>query len=41
MGQYIIRRLWQAIPMLVMISVVLFGLINIAPGDPGWPSFPA
>jgi peptide/nickel transport system permease protein len=34
MGQYITRRLWQAIPMLFLISVVLFGLVNIAPGDP-------
>lgn len=34
MGQYITRRLWQAIPMLFIISVVLFGLVNIAPGDP-------
>ncbi len=34
MGQYITRRLWQAIPMLFIISIVLFGLINIAPGDP-------
>ncbi len=34
MGRYIIRRLLQAVPMLFLISVVLFALINIAPGDP-------
>lgn len=34
MGQYVTRRLLQAIPMLFLISVVLFTLVNIAPGDP-------
>jgi peptide/nickel transport system permease protein len=34
MAQYITRRLLQAIPMLFLISVVLFTLVNIAPGDP-------
>ncbi len=34
MGHYVTRRLLQAIPMLFLISVVLFTLINIAPGDP-------
>jgi peptide/nickel transport system permease protein len=34
MGKYIVRRLLQAIPMLFMISVVLFGLVNLAPGGP-------
>lgn len=34
MGRYIARRLLQAIPMLFMISVVLFALVNIAPGGP-------
>jgi peptide/nickel transport system permease protein len=34
MSRYIIRRLLQAIPMLFIISIVLFGLVNIAPGDP-------
>ena len=34
MGQYIIRRLLQAIPMLLLVSIVLFALVNIAPGGP-------
>jgi len=34
MGQYITRRLLQAIPMLLLISVGLFGLVNLAPGGP-------
>jgi peptide/nickel transport system permease protein len=34
MGRYIIRRLLQAIPMLFLLSVVLFALVNIAPGGP-------
>ncbi|HEY77278.1 MAG TPA: ABC transporter permease [Thermoflexia bacterium] len=34
MGQYVARRLLQAIPMLFLISVVLFFLVNIAPGGP-------
>jgi peptide/nickel transport system permease protein len=34
MGQYIIRRLLQAIPMLFLISIILFALVNIAPGGP-------
>jgi peptide/nickel transport system permease protein len=34
MGQYIVRRLLQAIPMLLLISIVLFGLVNLAPGGP-------
>jgi len=33
-GRYVIRRLLQAIPMLFLISVVLFGLVNLAPGGP-------
>jgi peptide/nickel transport system permease protein len=33
-GRYIIRRLLQAIPMLFLLSVVLFTLVNIAPGGP-------
>jgi ABC-type dipeptide/oligopeptide/nickel transport system permease component len=27
-------KLWQAIPMLFLISIVLFALANIAPGNP-------
>jgi peptide/nickel transport system permease protein len=34
MGQYIIRRLLQAIPMLILVSIGLFALVNIAPGGP-------
>jgi peptide/nickel transport system permease protein len=34
MGQYVARRLLQAIPMLLLISIVLFALVNIAPGGP-------
>ena len=34
MSQYIIRRLLQVIPMLFLISIVLFALVNIAPGGP-------
>jgi len=34
MGSYIARRLLQAIPMLFLLSVILFGLVNLAPGGP-------
>jgi len=34
MGTYIVRRLLQAIPMLLLVSIVLFGLVNLAPGGP-------
>jgi len=34
MGTYIIRRLLQAIPMLLIVSIVLFALVNLAPGGP-------
>jgi len=34
MGRYITRRLVQAIPMLFLISIILFTLVNIAPGGP-------
>jgi peptide/nickel transport system permease protein len=34
MGRYIIRRLLQAIPMLFILSIVLFTLVSVAPGDP-------
>lgn len=34
MTQYIIRRLLQAIPMLFLLSVILFALVNLAPGGP-------
>jgi peptide/nickel transport system permease protein len=34
MAQYIVRRLLQAIPMLLLVSIVLFVLVNLAPGGP-------
>ena len=34
MIQYIIRRLLQAIPMLLLLSLLLFALVNLAPGGP-------
>ena len=32
MGRYIVRRLLQAIPLLFVISIALFALVNLAPG---------
>jgi peptide/nickel transport system permease protein len=34
MIQYVVRRLLQAVPMMFLISIVLFGLVNLAPGGP-------
>ena len=34
MGHYVVRRLLQAIPLLFIISIVLYGLVNLAPGGP-------
>jgi peptide/nickel transport system permease protein len=34
MGRYIIRRLIQAIPLLFLISIAMFGLIHALPGGP-------
>ena len=34
MGYYITRRLLQAVPMLLLVSVILFALVNLAPGGP-------
>ena len=34
MGNYIARRLLQAVPMLIIVSVLLFALVNLAPGGP-------
>ncbi|MDQ6601351.1 MAG: ABC transporter permease, partial [Chloroflexota bacterium] len=34
MGKYIIRRLVTAVPTLIAISIVLFAIISLAPGDP-------
>lgn len=34
MGQYVIRRLIQAVPLLILISAIVFGLLQTAPGGP-------
>jgi peptide/nickel transport system permease protein len=34
MGRYITRRLLQTIPMLFLLSILFFTLVNVAPGDP-------
>lgn len=34
MVQYVIRRLLQMIPMLLLLSILLFGLVNLVPGGP-------
>jgi peptide/nickel transport system permease protein len=34
MGQYIIRRILTAIPTLLLISLIIFLLLDMAPGDP-------
>ena len=34
MGHYVARRLLQAIPLMFIISIVLFALVNLAPGGP-------
>ena len=34
MGRYIARRLLQAVPMLFLLSIALFILVNVAPGGP-------
>ncbi len=34
MGRYVTRRLVQAVPLLLIISVLVFGLIHLAPGGP-------
>jgi peptide/nickel transport system permease protein len=34
MGRYVVRRLLQAIPTLWAVSVVIFGIIHLAPGGP-------
>jgi peptide/nickel transport system permease protein len=33
-GRYILRRLLQAIPIMFLMSIVLFALVNLAPGGP-------
>ena len=34
MREYIIRRIFQVIPTLIIASIIIFGVIEIAPGDP-------
>ena len=34
MGRYILRRVLTAIPTLILISMVIFGILALAPGDP-------
>lgn len=34
MGRYIIRRLLQAIPLLFLLSIAMFGLLHLLPGGP-------
>ena len=34
MGHYVVRRLLQAIPLMFIISIFLYGLVNLAPGGP-------
>ena len=34
MGHYVVRRLLQAIPLMLIVSIVLFALVNLAPGGP-------
>ncbi len=34
MGRYIVRRLFQTIPMLLLVSLFLFALVNLTPGGP-------
>lgn len=34
MGRYVIRRLLQAIPLLLLVSIAMFGLIHALPGGP-------
>jgi peptide/nickel transport system permease protein len=33
-GHYVVRRLVQAIPLMFIISIILFALVNLAPGGP-------
>lgn len=34
MGHYVVRRILQAIPLMIIVSIVLFALVNLAPGGP-------
>lgn len=34
MGQYVIRRILQLIPVVVLVSIVVFAMVRLIPGDP-------
>ncbi|MGN6563787.1 MAG: ABC transporter permease, partial [Thermomicrobiales bacterium] len=34
MGAYIVRRLLTAVPTLIIISIIIFSILKLAPGDP-------
>ena len=34
MGRYVIRRTLFAIPTLLLISLIIFAILDLAPGDP-------
>ena len=34
MGQYALRRLWQMIPVLLLVSIAVFSIIHLIPGSP-------
>lgn len=34
MGRYALRRLWQMVPVLLLVSVIVFMIIRLIPGDP-------
>ncbi len=34
MGQYALRRLWQMIPVLFLVSIAVFSIIHLIPGNP-------
>lgn len=34
MGRYALRRLWQMVPVLLVVSIVVFMIIRLIPGDP-------
>ena len=34
MFRYIVRRLLYAVPVMLVVSIIVFGILHIAPGDP-------
>lgn len=34
MGQYALRRLWQIVPVMVIVSIAVFAIIHLIPGNP-------